>query len=77
MLFDVGRIGGASAVNTPGQGWFKDIGIGPRIGNSRSGPGSVVHVDPACPLDASPSMGKIQLLVQTKQRFGSAARTFI
>jgi outer membrane protein assembly factor BamA len=69
MFFDIGRTWGSTPVNTPSQGWLKDIGIGLRIGNSRSGLGNIIHVDLAFPLDGDPSISKVQLLLETKQRF--------
>lgn len=69
LFFDVGRTWGSTAASTPSQGWLKDIGIGLRIGNTRSGLGNIIHVDLAFPLDGDPSISKMQLLVETKQRF--------
>ncbi len=69
MFFDVGRTWGTTEVSTPSQGWLKDVGIGLRIGNSRSGLGNMIHVDLAFPLDGDPSIDKVQLIVETKQRF--------
>lgn len=69
IFFDVGRTWGSTEVSTPSQGWLKDVGVGLRIGNSRSGLGNIIHVDLAFPLDGDPSISKVQLLVETKQRF--------
>lgn len=69
VFFDVGRTWGSTEASTPSQGWLKDVGIGLRIGNSRSGLGNIIHVDLAFPLDGDPSISKVQLLVETKQRF--------
>lgn len=66
---DVGRTWGDSPVGTPSRGLLKDVGIGLRIGNSRSGLGNVIHVDLAMPLDGDSSISNVQLLVETKQRF--------
>lgn len=68
-FIDVGRTWGDTPVNTPSLGLLKDIGVGLRIGNSRSGLGNVIHVDLAVPLDGDPSIKKVQLLVETKERF--------
>jgi len=72
-FFDIGRTWGNSDVSTPSptpsQGWLKDIGLGLRLGNSRSGLGNVVHVDLAFPLDGDPSIKNVQLTVETKQKF--------
>jgi len=69
VFFDVGRTWGSTDVGSPSQGWLKDVGVGLRIGNSRSGLGNIIHVDLALPLDGDPSISKVQLLVETKQRF--------
>ncbi len=66
---DVGRTWGDAPLGTPSQGFLKDVGVGLRIGNSRSGLGNVIHVDVAFPLDGDPSIKKVQFLVETKQRF--------
>jgi len=66
---DVGRTWGAAPLGTPSQGFLKDVGVGLRLGNSRSGLGNVIHVDVAFPLDGDPSIEKVQFLVETKQRF--------
>lgn len=68
-FFDIGRTWGSTEVSTPSQGWLKDIGVGLRLGNSRSGLGNVIHIDLAFPLDGDPSIDNVQLQVETKQRF--------
>jgi outer membrane protein assembly factor BamA len=72
-FFDIGRTWGDSPVSTltstSSQGLLKDIGIGLRIGNSRSGLGNIIHVDIALPLDGDPSISKVQFLVETRERF--------
>jgi hypothetical protein len=66
---DVGRTWGDAPLGTASQGILKDIGVGLRIGNSRSGLGNVIHVDVAFPLDGDASIKNVQFLVETKQRF--------
>lgn len=68
-FIDIGRTWGDTPVNTPSLGLLKDIGIGLRIGNSRSGLGNIIHVDLAIPLDGDSSIDKVQILVETKERF--------
>ena len=68
-FFDVGRTWGESPSGEPSLGLLKDFGVGLRIGNSRSGLGNVIHVDLAFPLDGDSSISKVQLLVETKQKF--------
>jgi outer membrane protein assembly factor BamA len=66
---DVGRTWGDAPLSTPSLGLLKDVGIGLRLGSSRSGLGNIIHVDLAFPLDGDPSISKVQLLVETKERF--------
>jgi len=66
---DIGRTWGDTPVSTRSLGLLKDIGIGLRIGNSRSGLGNIVHVDLAIPLDGDSSIKNVQFLVETKERF--------
>lgn len=68
-FFDVGRTWGQVEPAGPSLGLLKDLGIGLRIGNSRSGLGNMIHVDLALPLDGDSSIDNVQLLVETKQRF--------
>ena len=68
-FFDIGRTWGESPVSTPSLGLLKDVGIGLRLGNSRSGLGNIIHVDLAFPLDGDSSIDDVQILVETKERF--------
>ena len=68
-FFDIGRTWGESPVSTPSQGLLKDVGIGLRLGNSRSGLGNIIHIDLAFPLDGDSSIDDVQILVETKERF--------
>jgi hypothetical protein len=68
-FFDIGRTWGASPVSTPSLGVLKDVGIGLRLGNSRSGLGNIIHIDLAFPLDGGSSIDDVQFLVETKERF--------
>jgi hypothetical protein len=68
-FFDIGRTWGDTPVNTPSLGLLKDVGIGLRIGNTRSGLGNVIHIDLAFPLDGDPSIDKVQFLIETKESF--------
>jgi hypothetical protein len=70
VFFDVGRSWGESAFGpTENLGWLKDVGIGLRLGNSRSALGNVLHIDLAFPLDGPSSLDNVQLLIQTKRSF--------
>ncbi|HZF26651.1 MAG TPA: hypothetical protein VEZ88_10355 [Steroidobacteraceae bacterium] len=68
-FFDVGRTWGDAPLNTPSLGLLKDVGVGLRLGSSRSGLGNIIHIDLAFPLDGDPSISKVQFLVETKERF--------
>lgn len=48
---------------------LKDVGVGLRLGSSRSSSGSVIHLDLAFPLDRTNSIKAIQYLVTTSQTF--------
>lgn len=70
VFLDVGRSWGESAFGpTENQGLLKDIGIGLRLGNTRSALGNVLHIDLAYPLDGPSSIDNLQLLIQTKRSF--------
>jgi hypothetical protein len=66
---DVGHAWGGSNVNTVNPGWLSDVGFGLRIAASRSATGSILHVDIAVPLNATPDIAKVQFLVKTKTTF--------
>jgi hypothetical protein len=68
-FFDAGRIHGPNTIGVPDLGWLKDVGIGLRLGNSRSSLGNVIHVDIAAPLDRMGSIKSIQYLVSTHATF--------
>ncbi|MFO1426111.1 MAG: hypothetical protein U1F11_03880 [Steroidobacteraceae bacterium] len=68
-FLDVGGAWGDNPFGTRAQGVLKDIGVGLRLGNSRSGLGNVVHVDLAFPLDGDKSIDKLQFVVETKRSF--------
>lgn len=66
---DIGRTWGRPPMGGENLGLLKDVGIGLRIGNSRSGLGNIIHIDLAFPLDGDKSISNVQLLVETKQKF--------
>lgn len=69
MFYDMGRTRGDNPLGTPSQGLLRDIGVGLRLGSSRSAVGNVLHVDVAFPLDGDRSIRHLQLLIEAKQRF--------
>ena len=48
---------------------LSDVGIGLRLGNSRSALGNVLHIDLAFPLNGDRSIKNMQFLVETKRSF--------
>lgn len=68
-FFDAGRTWGRSVAGTEPYGVLKDVGLGLRIGNNRSGLGNVVHVDVSYALDARPGAKRFEVTVETRERF--------
>ncbi len=66
---DVGRTWGTDVTGAESAGLLKDIGIGLRLGSSRSSFGNVVHIDLAFPLDGDEDIDSVQFLVTTKGSF--------
>ncbi len=70
VFFDMGRTWGDRTLGPQEpQSLLKDIGIGLRIGASKTSLGNVLHIDLAFPLDGSGSIDDVQLLVETKASF--------
>ena len=69
VFFDAGRTWGRNPVGAENLGLLKDVGIGLRIGNARSGVGRMIHIDLAFPLDGESSIESMQLLVEAKYGF--------
>jgi hypothetical protein len=68
-FFDMGRTWGTDVTGAESLGLLKDVGIGLRLGSSRSSFGNVLHIDLAFPLDGTDDIDQVQLLVQTKGSF--------
>jgi outer membrane protein assembly factor BamA len=68
-FFDMGRTWGTDVTGAESAGWLRDVGIGLRLGSSRSSFGNVIHIDLAFPLDGGDDIDDVQLLVETKARF--------
>lgn len=70
-FFDMGRTWGTDVTGATSAGLLKDVGLGLRLGSSRSSFGNVVHIDLAFPLDSAPGddIDSVQLLVTTKGSF--------
>jgi len=65
VFFDAGRTWGRGPVGAPPLGLLRDVGIGIRLGNSRSGLGSVLHIDLSWALDNTLGARRLQITVQT------------
>jgi hypothetical protein len=68
-FFDMGRTWGTDVTGAESLGLLRDVGIGLRLGSSRSSFGNVVHIDLAFPLDGDEDIDSVQLLVTTKGSF--------
>lgn len=68
-FFDAGRTWGETLTGVPPRGWLADVGIGLRLGNSRSGLSSVVHVDLSYALSAVPGDSRYQITIETRRGF--------
>ena len=68
-FFDMGRTWGTDVTGLQSSGLLRDVGIGLRLGSSRSSFGNVLHIDLAFPLDGGDDIDSVQLLVTTKGSF--------
>jgi len=69
VFVDIGRTWGDDGLGTPNLGLLKDVGIGLRLGNTRSSIGNVIHIDLAFPLDGPSSIDRVQLLLEARREF--------
>jgi hypothetical protein len=69
VFFDMGRTWGRDVTGATSLGMLKDVGLGLRLGSSRSAFGNVVHIDLAFPLDGDQNIDSVQLIIETSQRF--------
>ena len=69
VFADVGRTWGSGVIGNSDPGLLKDVGLGLRFGNTRTGLGNVLHMDVAFPLDHIAGIRQVQFLVQTLQSF--------
>src|SRR5882762_1366808 len=69
IFADMGRTWGSGVIGNSDPGMLRDVGFGFRLGNTRSGLGSVLHIDFAFPLNNMRGIQKFQFLVQTMQTF--------
>jgi hemolysin activation/secretion protein len=68
-FYDMGRAWGGGFLKSPDPGVLRNVGVGLRLGMTRSGLGNVIHIDVAFPLDGDPTISPVQFLVTTKQSF--------
>ncbi len=66
---DVGRAWGGAQPNTVNPGWLANVGTGLRIVSARSAFSNVLHIDLAMPLNTTPDIKRLQILVKTKTSF--------
>jgi outer membrane protein assembly factor BamA len=69
VFYDMGSTWGRDPLGRPARGVLRDVGVGLRLGNSRSALGNVLHLDVAFPLDRDDSIKGLQFLVQTRKTF--------
>ncbi len=69
VFADAGRTWGRDVAGETPLGWLSDVGVGLRIGNTRTGLGNVLHIDIAVPLVTQPGIDSVQLLVETRRSF--------
>ena len=56
-------------MNTANPGWLSDAGIGLRISSVRASTKDVLHIDVAFPINATPDIKKVQVLIKAKTSF--------
>jgi hemolysin activation/secretion protein len=69
VFVDSGRMWGQAPFTSEPLGWLSDVGFGLRIGNARSGIGSVLHIDLAFPLGAPSDISSMQVLIEAEKSF--------
>ncbi len=69
MFYDAGRAWGGPLGNTENTGWLSDVGLGLRIGSTRSAFKNVLHADIAFPLHHDPNIKSVQFLVKVTNTF--------
>jgi outer membrane protein assembly factor BamA len=66
---DVGRAWGGPHVNTGNAGWLADAGVGLRISSVRASTRDVLHIDLAFPLNTTPDIKKVQVVIKGRTSF--------
>jgi hypothetical protein len=68
-FLDIGRTWGDGPTGAAASQLLKNVGVGLRIGSSRSGLGRMIHIDLAFPLDDKKDIDNVQFLVSTRKSF--------
>jgi hypothetical protein len=68
-FFDAGRVWGNNPYGGENLGLLTDVGLGLRLGNTRSSIGRMIHIDVAFPLNGDSSIDSVQLLLSGKRSF--------
>jgi len=69
VFFDAGKTWGTDPAAGEYYGWLRDVGVGLRIGSTRSGVGRMIHIDLAYPLDGGADISNVQFLIETRKGF--------
>lgn len=69
VFADAGRVSGRDPRATAPLGTLYDVGVGLRLSSPRSSGRSIVHLDLAFPIDAEPTIDRVQFVVETKGSF--------
>lgn len=69
VFMDVGRTWGDDGLGTPNPGLMADVGVGLRLGNTRSSFARVIHVDLAFPLDGDSGLKDVELVIEARREF--------
>jgi hypothetical protein len=69
VLFDAGKTWSDQIDSPPNRGLLRNIGLGLRLGNTRSGQGRMTHIGLAFPLDGDHSIKNDQLIIEPKKSF--------
>ncbi|HSM51845.1 MAG TPA: hypothetical protein VLA75_10625 [Thermoanaerobaculia bacterium] len=69
VFVDVGKAWTAGEPGPESLGLLRDVGIGLRLGSSRSASAAMVHLDVAWPLDGPQDVRRVQWLVTTRETF--------
>lgn len=65
-FLDVGRTWGRDALGGENPGLMADVGVGLRLGNTRSAFARMIHIDLAVPLDGDPRLDKVSLVIEAR-----------